>query len=152
MVEDNFNFGETNSPTKTAPIGPLKQRFQLEYPLDFESEGALKNTLEKIIKDVILRQNRVELTIASGATSFFINSNYMVVTALAGITVATIEGGREGQTLILSFTDANITITDTSTGALNTVNLSASFTSTAEDIMVLIFNGTSWREVSRSVN
>ena len=127
-------------------------RAQLQYPLDGESQGSLKVALESVQKDVIYRQNRVLFTIASGATSFNVASGYMVLTGAAAVTIATIRGGREGQILTVSFTDANITITDTATGAADTVNLSAAFTSSAEDTMQLLFDGTSWREVSRSVN
>ena len=129
-----------------------KQRAQLEYPLDPESEGALEDALERIIKDVVIRQNRVQFTIPAGATSFAIASNYIVLTGAAAVTIAKIVDGREGQIVTLSFTDANITITDDATGAADTINLSVAFTSTANDIMQLIFDGTSWREISRSIN
>ena len=128
------------------------QRAQLQYPLDAESKGALRGILEELIKDVAIRQNRVPLTIASGATSFGISSGYMLLSGAAAVTIATIIGGKEGQILTLEFTDANITITDDATAAADTVNLSVAFTSTADDVLRLLYNGTSWREVSRSVN
>lgn len=127
-------------------------RSQLAYPLDAESMGALKLALELVQKDVIQKRNRVQLIIPSGATSFNVASDFMVLTGAAAVTIDIIKGGREGQILTLQFKDANVTITDTSTGAADTVNLSAAFTSTAEDTIQLIFDGTSWRETSRSVN
>ena len=130
----------------------LKKRSQLEYPLDNESLGVLKLALEQIGKDVIQKRNRIQFTIPAGATSFFVASDYMVLTGGAAVTIATIEGGQEGQILTLQFTDTNVTITDTATGALNTINLSAAFTSSANDTLKLIYNGTSWLETSRSVN
>jgi hypothetical protein len=45
-----------------------------------------------------------------------------------------------------------VTINDDSTGASGTVNLSAPFTSTSGDTLVLLNDGGSWFEVSRSVN
>lgn len=128
------------------------QRSQLQNPLDEESKGTLRKTLEDILKDVIIRRNRIQLTIANGATSFQLQSSYMVLTAGGAVTIGTIIGGREGMILTLEFTDGNITITDTVTGAQDTVNLSGAFTSSANDTMQLIYNGTSWRELSRSVN
>lgn len=128
------------------------QRSQLQYPLDAESKGTLKLALEDVEKDVIRKRNRVQFTILSGATSFNVASDYMVLTAQAAVTIAKIGGGREGQILVLEFTDANVTITDDATSAADTVNLSAAFTSTADDTMQLLYNGISWREVSRSVN
>lgn len=127
-------------------------RAQIQYPLDAESKGALKVALEDVEKDVIRKRNRFQSTLLNGATSFTITSDYIVLTAQAAVTIATIKGGKEGQILTLEFTDANITITDDATGNTDTVNLSAAFTSSSNDILQLLFNGTSWREVSRSVN
>mgnify|MGYP001605986906 CR=1 FL=1 len=128
------------------------ERAQLQYPLDAQSEGALKFSLENVEKDIIRKRNRFTLILLAGATNFNVGSDYMVLTAQAAVTIATIGGGQEGQILVLEFTDANITITDTGTGVANTVDLSAAFTSSANDTMQLLFNGISWREVSRSVN
>ena len=92
-------------------------------------------------------------TLAAAATTLAITSNVRTVTGDAGgNTIATITGGVSGQLLTLIFADSLVTITDDATGTVNTVNLSAAFTSTSNDTLTLVFNGTSWREVSRSVN
>ena len=134
------------------PDNNLHIRAQLQNPLDLESRGILKNTLEDILKDVIIRSNRAQLIIPNGATTFAIQSSYMVLTGAAAVTIAKIQGGREGMILTLEFKDSNITITDDATSAIDTINLSAAFTSTANDTLQLIYDGTSWREVGRSVN
>lgn len=157
-MSEHFNFGENTAFGQTqvfgsqVPFGERSKRSQIEYPMDVESQGALKNALESVQKDVIQKRNRVQFTIASGATSFDVVSDYMVLTGAAAATIATIRGGREGQILTLSFTDANITITDDTTATADTVNLSAAFVSTANDVLQLLYDGVSWREVSRSVN
>lgn len=143
----DFNFGDNQ---QEIPQASVNQRSQLQYPLDAESKGALKLALEDVQKDVIQKRNRVQFTIPTGATSFQVASDYMVLTGAAGVTIATIVGGKEGQILTLSFTDANITITDTGTSAADTINLSGSFVSTANMVMELLFDGTSWREISRA--
>lgn len=146
-------FNQYNRTGGETQFGPrIPQRAQLEYPLDLESEGALKSALENVQKDVIHRSNRIQTTLLSGATSFNVASSYMVMTAQAAVTIAKIGGGREGMILTLQFTDANITITDDATGAADTVNLSVAFTSSADDTLSLIFSGVSWRETSRAVN
>lgn len=153
-MEQPFNFG-AGITSQTAMSGSSfgqPQRSQLENPLDAVSKGILKNALEDVEKDVIRKRTRNPLTIIAGATTFFVASDYMVLTGAAAVTIATIQGGREGQVLTISFTDANITITDTGTGVANTVDLSAAFTSTANDVVQLLYDGTSWREVSRSIN
>src|SRR3990167_6020229 len=129
-----------------------KERFQLPVQLDPQTEGVLRTFLENAFPEYMYRSRKDQLTILVGATSFNVTSNYMVITAAGAVTIATIIGGYEGQILTLEFTDANTTITDDATDAANTVNLSAAFTSTDNDTMRLLFDGMSWREVSRSVN
>lgn len=93
------------------------------------------------------------LTLGAAATTFAVTSNVMVITADAGgNTIATITAGVSGQILTLIFTDALTTITDDATGAADTINLSAAFTSTANDVLTLVHNGASFFEVSRSIN
>lgn len=151
-MPNGFDFETGQRPFGT-PTGPAPAtRSQLQYPLDPQSEGALKLALENVLKDVIIRRNRIQFTIPSGATSFDVASSYMVLTGAAAVTIATIKGGREGMTLTLQFTDANVTITDTATGAADTVNLSAAFTSTANDVLQLLHDGISWREVGRGTS
>ena len=92
-------------------------------------------------------------TLGVAATSFSSKSNLMTITGDGGgNTVATISGGFSGQELTLIFVDVLVTITDDPSGAANTVNLSAAFTSAAGKVLKLVFNGTSWYEVSRSTN
>jgi len=124
----------------------------MQYKFDLKTEGMLRLFLEKFFPSYKARFRKDKLTIQSGATSFNLTSNYMVLTGAAAVTISKIIGGYEGQILTLEFTDGNITITDTETGAADTVDLSAAFTSSANDTMQLIYDGTSWREISRSVN
>lgn len=93
------------------------------------------------------------LTPAGGATALAVTkSSHDVDCDAGGNTIATITGGQADQILILRFLDASCTITDTGTDASNTVNLSAAFTSSDDDTMTLQYDGTSWRELARSVN
>lgn len=149
-MPENFDFG-VNAPVMGGQTPLRTPRTQLEYPLDAESKGTLKLALEDVEKDVIRKRNRIQFTIASGATLFEVASDYMVLTGAAAVTIAIIKGGREGQILTLQFTDANVTITDDATGAADTTNLNGSFVSVANAVLQLLFDGTSWREVSRRI-
>lgn len=92
-------------------------------------------------------------TLAAAATTLAITSNVATVTGDAGgNTLATITGGLSGMTLTLIFTDANVTLTDTAAATADTMNLSAAFTSTANDTITFVHNGTKWFETARSVN
>lgn len=93
------------------------------------------------------------ITLAAAATTFAATRNKNKVDCDGGgNTIATITGDQAGMGLCLTFVDASCTITDDATAAADTVNLSAAFTSTANDILCLDHDGTSWREASRSLN
>ena len=142
----DFNFGDKQIKPETAQV---KSRYQLEYPLDLESIGGLREPNRMLYQE---RRRVQALTILSGAVTFAVAGEVMLITGAAGVTIATITGGYNGQQLTLIFTDANITITDTAAATLDTVNLSAAFTSTANDVLVLINDGVKWIEMSRSLN
>jgi len=92
-------------------------------------------------------------TLAAAATTFAVDSGFMVITGDAGTnTVATITNGVSGQRLLLLFVDALVTITDTDVHTANTVDLSAAFTSADDTTLELIFDGVSFYEISRSTN
>lgn len=95
-------------------------------------------------------------TLGAGATTFAVASEIMIITGDGGgNTIATITGGTEGMILILLFVDANITITDTDAHTANTVDLAGTatdLTSADDTVLTLFFDGTSWYEISRSVN
>ena len=119
----------------------------LETRLGTGAAGNIANTTK------IVTRTRTATTLGLGAVTFAAVGEYMRITGDgAANTVATITSGVAGQMLILEFVDALVTITDDATGNAGTVNLSAAFTSSAEDTMMLISDGTSWRELSRSVN
>jgi len=100
-----------------------------------------------------LASTRNNATLAAAATTLAITRNVTTVTGDAGgNTLATITGGQSGQILTLIFVDGLVTITDDGSGAANTVNLSSAFTSTAGDVLTLVFDGTSWFETQRSNN
>ena len=93
------------------------------------------------------------ITLGSSVTTFAVTRNFVVITGDAGgNTVATITGASVVGLYTFRFLDDKVTITDTGDDSANTINLSAAFTSTDDDILTLYWNGTSWREASRSVN
>lgn len=93
------------------------------------------------------------LTLGAAATTFVITSNVMTITGDGGAnTIATITGANSGQYLILIFVDGLVTLTDDNSHASNTLDLSAAFTSSDDTVLHLIYDGTSFYEISRSVN
>ncbi len=118
------------------------------------------------IDGVNLKDNNVELatgkvkrtvtalaTLGVGGTTFAVTGEAMIIDGDAGgNTIATITGGSTGQILILLFVDASVIITDDNTHVANSVDLSAAFTSADDTTLTLVFDGTSWYELFRSVN
>lgn len=92
------------------------------------------------------------ITLSATSNTIQVTSNVMSVSALGAVTIATIQGGISGQILTLIFSDTNVTITDSSPGTLNQILLSAAFISAVNTVLTLVYNGTKWFEVSRSVN
>lgn len=106
-----------------------------------------------VIIDSILYTPTITLALGAAATTLIARGNKMEITGDGGgNTIATITGGIDGMTLTLTFVDALVTLTDDNTSTVNTLNTSAAFTSTANDVIVFESKGGSWREVSRSVN
>jgi hypothetical protein len=92
-------------------------------------------------------------TLGIGATTMAITRDVVIVTGDAGgNTLATITGGVDGQVLKLIFVDALVVITDDDTHAANSCDLSAAFTGADDKTLTLVYDGTSWYELSRSIN
>jgi hypothetical protein len=93
-------------------------------------------------------------TLAASDTTFAITSNSITLTGDGGTnTLAIMTGGGIGNYTIL-FVDGLITVTDDATNAANTIDLvgSSNLTSADDTILYVFFNGTSFYEISRSVN
>jgi len=115
-----------------------------------EDAATFDNT---VIFDALTGQGKQTTTLDPAETELAITDNFVVLTGDGGAnTLATITGGTSGQILTIIFTDANVTITDTAGHGSNTVDLSGAFTSADDTVLMLINDGTSWYEVSRSVN
>lgn len=148
VKEQSFDFGVHHQMgLRTPPDGT--GRSQLPFPLDRESEEALRKSLKTLNPEL----NRVQaITLLTGQTTFAVrNSNSMSVSGAAAVTLAKITNGYTGQLLVLLFQDANVTITDDATGLPGTVNLKTAFTGAAGDALLLACTATnSWVEVARS--
>jgi len=93
--------------------------------------------------------------LGKGATTLAITSNIITVTGDGGgNTLGTITGASIGVYTFI-FVDAFVTITDTDIAASNTIDLvgtATNLTSADDTTLQLVYDGTSWYEVSRSVN
>lgn len=94
-------------------------------------------------------------TLGNGVTTFALTSNVVQLTGDAGTnTIATITGAGVGLYTII-FNDGNVTITDTDGHTSNTVDLvgtATDLTGADDTVLQLVYDGTSFYEVSRSAN
>jgi hypothetical protein len=117
-------------------------------------------TEQDLASDLNIANNAVKRTITAtglgaGVATFACVGEAMTITGDAlGNTVTTITGGVTGQTLILTFVDALVTISNNDAHTANTIDLSggANLVSADDTMLMLFFDGTSWYELSRSVN
>jgi len=95
-------------------------------------------------------------TLGSGVTTFVASKKFIVMTGHVGTnTLATITGDMAfaGNEITILCVDGLVTITDTDAHTADTVDLAGGdFTSAADAVLKLLYDGTSWREVSRSIN
>ena len=94
------------------------------------------------------------VTLGAAAATFAADSNLVSLTGDAGgNSLTTITGGVAGQILVILFVDALVTIVDDNTHGANTIDIVGANTTFADDAtLTLIFDGTSWYELTRSVN
>jgi hypothetical protein len=94
-------------------------------------------------------------TLGAGDVTFAVTKNVATITGHGdGNTIGTITGAVPG-IYVFIFVDANITITDTDAAGANTIDLVGTATdlTSADDLtLTLVYDGTSWFEMSRSAN
>ena len=91
------------------------------------------------------------LTLPAGATTFAATGKLVLLSGDVGTnTIATITGPMAfaSNEITIIFQDADVTFTNDDTSAANTLNLDATFTSAANDVLKLIYDGNKWFMIS----
>ena len=129
-IEEQFEKGKTNFhiENNVNPHGPTLQQEEIKIT-------------GKIYNDKIITFT------SNDATPSIKDGNLFTEAYGSATSITTFDDGTIGQIITIIFTTTNVTIVET-----DNIKLSAAFTGSADDIIVLIYNGTSWFEVSRSVN
>jgi len=143
-----------NSPAIFGYNGQPTANNQVVIGSEFYTGGILLDTFV-IVNGIIGHSAQGTSTLGVGATTFAVSSNVMTITGDGGgNTIATITGASVG-TYTFIFVDGNVTITDTDAHTSNTVDLAGTatdFTSADDKTLQLVYDGTSWYEISRSTN
>jgi lysophospholipase L1-like esterase len=113
--------------------------------------GSFANGSEYIKVNGELTSTMEVISLTNEAT-FAVARNYASVACSVGCTISTITGAAGVGEYTFLFADALSAITDTDAHTANTVDLNAVFTSADDTVLKLFYDGTSWYEVSRSVN
>ena len=94
------------------------------------------------------------VTLAAGVATFACDSNLVSLTGdAAANSITTITGGVAGQILVILCVDALVTFVDDNTHAANTIDLVGANLVSADDLtLTLIFDGTSWYQITQSAN
>lgn len=123
--------------------------------LAFSIEGNEGFSIDQdgVVRISSISNNQTSTTLGAAATTLAVTSTGVTLTGDGGAnTLATITGYSEGGLLTLIFTDGNVTITDDNSHASNSVDLGAAFTGADDTTLLLRYDGTSWYELSRSIN
>ncbi len=97
----------------------------------------------------------VGATLGVGATTFPATNDVIEITGDGGgNNISTINGGTDGQRITIIFRDGLVTMVDTAAPAAGTLSLSGggNWNPNAQDTLELVFDGTSWYEMTRSAN
>lgn len=96
------------------------------------------------------RISRVPITFVNNDTTPTVyEGDFFKASNTVGTTITAFDDGVKGQEITIIFTTNNTTITDSASIQLNG---GVDFTGTTNDVLRLIYDGTTWFEVSRSVN
>jgi hypothetical protein len=116
------------------------------------NEAAFRSDLERLLDRLagaLGLGSRVPVFVDADTTPSVRQGTVFTVTNSGATSITTFNDAEVGQRILLMFTDANTTIVD---GANLHLAGGANFVSSADDTMELVWNGTSWFEISRSVN
>lgn len=142
--------GDTGDKNIKAGVFQCTNQIQTNYLREYTSGQGVSIGDDKFVRTFTTE------TLGVGVTTFVATGEFMEITGDGGANVvATITGGVIGHILRLIFVDGLVTITDTDAHGANTVDLAGNATdlvSADDTTLTLIFDGTSWYELARSVN
>jgi len=134
-----------------------EDRFDFDNDVDVIGDfTAATITSDAGVSGTILSNSALQsTTLGSGVTTFALTSNSITLTGDGGAnTLGTITGAEIG-VYVIEFVDGLITVTDTDAGTADTIDLlgtATNLTSADDTTLMIWYNGTSFLEVSRSVN
>ena len=138
-------------------MGRIREKLTIRFPTpaqryDGLNEAAFRQDLERLLDRIggNLGGGQEILVVVPADTTPPVDLGDMFSITNAGpISITAFDDASVGQQITLIFKDGNTTIVD---GANLHLAGAANFVGSADDILVLAWDGTHWYEVSRSVN
>jgi len=138
----------------------VRERLTIRFPSASEkydplAEAVFRHDLERLLDRIAGDQDGgtpILNFVDQDATPVVSRSDIFAEANTAPTTITAFGGGAVGQRIAIIFSTANTTIQDASIGGVIQLAGGANFVGSANDVLELIYDGTNWYEISRSVN
>ena len=138
----------------------VRERLTIRFPSASEkydplAEAVFRHDLERLLDRIAGDQDggtQILNFVDQDATPVVSRSDIFAEANTAPTTITAFGGGAVGQRIAIIFSTANTTIQDASVGGVIQLLGGIDWTPTANDTLELIFDGTNWYEISRSIN
>lgn len=138
----------------------LREALRIRFPSAGErydplAEATFRNDLERLLDRLAGNADGSQsiLTLVDqDATPIVTRADIFAEANTLATTITAFNGAALGQEITIIFSTANTTIQDASVGGVIQLAGGADFVGSANDVLRLIFDGTNWYEISRSVN
>jgi hypothetical protein len=138
----------------------IGQQLTVRFPSPQErydplGEAVFRNDLERTLDELagqVSGGQSVETFTDADATPDVSRADVFAEANTGATTITAFDNGAVGQRIVIIFSTANTTIQDASVGGVIQLAGGANFVGSANDTLELIFDGTNWYELTRSVN
>jgi hypothetical protein len=141
-------------------MGRVSEKLTVRFPspaqrYDPLNEAIFRQDLERLLDRIggqLSGGEQILANVDADATPSVANGDLMALTNTGATTITAFDDGAVGQRVLFIFMDANTTIQDASIGGVIQLAGGANFVGSANDTLELVWDGSAWYEVSRSVN
>ena len=138
-------------------MGRIREKLTSRFPspdqrYDPANEASFRQELERLIDSIggkLSGDAQILVYVPADTTPNVGLGDVFTLTNSGAISITAFDNAQVGQIITLIFTDGNTTVVD---GANLHLAGGVNFVGSADDILVLLWDGTHWYEVSRSVN
>lgn len=138
----------------------VKERLTIRFPSASErydplAEAVFRHDLERLLDRIAGDQDggtSILTLVDEDAAPDVSRSDIFAEANTMATTITSFASAAVGQRIVIIFSTANTTIQDASVAGVIQLAGGANFVGSANDVLELIWDGTNWYEISRSVN